>query len=72
MDIIKQYQSISKENDYFVIPSVMLKEFEDVFLDNKSVKELSKALSKKVIVAECTGEGYLKAVLVGDKKWQNH
>ena len=70
-DIIKQYQSIGKENDYFVIPSVMLKEFEDVFLDNKSVKELSKALSKKVIVAECTGEGYLKAVLVGDKKWQN-
>ncbi|MBO5304846.1 MAG: DUF512 domain-containing protein, partial [Clostridia bacterium] len=70
-DIIKQYQSIGKENDYFVIPSVMLKEFEDVFLDNKSVKELSKVLSKKVIVAECTGEGYLKAVLVGDKKWQN-
>lgn len=70
-DIIKQYGGKEYKEDYFMIPAVMLKEFEDVFLDGKNVKELSKSIGKKIIVNRCDGEDYLNKIIYGDKKWQN-
>lgn len=67
-DIIRSYGDRKFEEDYLQIPSVMLKEFGDVFLDDKSVGDLSKALNKKIVVAHSDGEGFLKGILRGDRK----
>ena len=67
-DIIKQYGEKKFDEDYLIIPSVMLKEFESVFLDGVSVKELSKVLKKKISVCNTTGESFLETVLYGRRK----
>lgn len=67
-DIIRSYGDRKFDEDYLQIPSVMLREFGDVFLDDKSVGELSKALNKKIVVAHSDGEGFLKGILRGDRK----
>lgn len=68
-DIIRCYGEKKFEEDYLMLPSVMLKEFGDVFLDDVSVSELSKKINKKIVVSHPDGEGFLKAVLRGEKKW---
>ena len=50
-----------------IIPAAMLKEFEDVFLDGVSVRTLKKKLNKKITVSPVTGEGFLDAIINGDK-----
>ncbi len=61
-DIINNYKDTKFNENYLMIPSVMLREFQTVFLDNMSVKELSKALKKKIIVTSPTGSGFLGGV----------
>jgi putative radical SAM enzyme (TIGR03279 family) len=65
-DIIKSYGTNNFEEDYLIIPSVMLKEFETVFLDNKSVDDLSVALKKKIIVSRTSGDDLVNAILDGE------
>ncbi|NCA92724.1 DUF512 domain-containing protein [bacterium] len=65
-DIINSYKNTKFTEKYIMIPSVMLREFQTVFLDNKSVKELSKQLRKKIIVTSPTGSSFL-AGLTGRK-----
>ena len=67
-DIINQYGGKLTE-DCIVIPSVMLKEFGDVFLDDTSIEDFRKKMNKKVIVSSTTGEGFVRAILHGDSKW---
>lgn len=67
-DIIRCYGDKKFQEDYIMIPSVMLKEFGNVFLDDVSVEELEKKLNKKIVVSRPDGEGFLKSVLRGDKK----
>lgn len=64
-DIVNNYGNIEFEEDYLMIPSVMLKEFGDVFLDNTSVKDLSERLSAKIVVNHPDGESFLNTVLYG-------
>lgn len=64
-DIIRSYGDKKFEEDYIQIPSIMLKEFGDVFLDDMSVEQLSKALNKKIVVAHPDGEGFLRGLLRG-------
>ena len=64
-DIIKQYGGKDFKEDFLMIPSVMLKEFENVFLDGISLKSLEKTLKKKVLVAKCTGDDFVRVVLTG-------
>jgi putative radical SAM enzyme (TIGR03279 family) len=64
-DIIKQYGGKKFEEDFLMIPNVMLKEFETVFLDDISVKQLSRKLRKKIKITRCTGESYLNTVIRG-------
>lgn len=71
VDILRQYGAKGFDEDYIVMPSVMLKEFGDVFLDDVSVSELSKKLNKKIVVSHTDGESFVKAILRGEKKWQN-
>ncbi|MGN1043022.1 MAG: DUF512 domain-containing protein [Christensenellales bacterium] len=67
-DIIRCYGDRVFDEDYVMLPSVMLKEFGDVFLDDVSVAELSKKLGKKIVVSHPDGEGFLQGILHGDKK----
>ncbi|MFA6867554.1 MAG: DUF512 domain-containing protein, partial [Clostridia bacterium] len=67
-DIIAQYSGTKFDEKYLMLPSVMLKEFHNVFLDNKSVEELSKELNKTIVVSTPSGEGFLKALIRGKLK----
>ncbi|NLL56165.1 MAG: DUF512 domain-containing protein [Clostridiales bacterium] len=65
-DIIKSYGDNKFDEDYLIVPSVMLKEFETVFLDNKSIDDLSKALNREIVVCEPNGDELLYAIIDGD------
>ncbi len=64
-DIINNYGNHIFGEEYLMIPSVMLKEFGDVFLDDMSVKDLAERLSAKIVISHPDGEGFLNAVLYG-------
>lgn len=64
-DILKQYGEKKTDDDFYMIPAVMLKEFENVFLDGITLHHLEKELKKKVLVAKCTGDDFVKVVLTG-------
>ena len=64
-DILNQYGGKKYEEDFFMIPSVMMKEFENVFLDGTDLKTLQKKMGKKILVAKCTGDDFLQVVLSG-------
>ncbi len=66
-DIIKQYGNLDSDAQYFIIPSVMLKEFGNQFLDNMTVEELSEKLHKKILVSQASGDGFVRAVVRGIK-----
>ena len=66
-DIIKQYADKETDDKYYLIPSVMLKEFGDQFLDNVTVKELSEKMNKKIVVTGAGGDGFVRGVLYGGK-----
>lgn len=57
-DIIEQTKGKIKHKNV-IIPSTMLKEFEDVFLDGISVKELEKELGVKILISD-GGESFIK------------
>ncbi len=58
-DVLNALKAHSGEYDEVVIPSNMLKEFEDVFLDGMSLSELKKKLKfKNIRVNYNGGEGY--------------
>lgn len=63
-DIIKQYKGKTND-DFYIIPSVMLKEFEPIFLDNKTVKDLQKELGKRIVVSHCNGQSFVDTVVKG-------
>lgn len=58
-DIVKQ---VKKGYDKYVVPKNMLKEFNDVFLDGYSVKDLEKALCGKIDVAKENGGDLLDII----------
>ncbi len=60
-DIIKQMQGIKR--DAFFIPSTMLKEFSDVFLDNVSLSELQEKLNAKFVVASELGDDLVEKII---------
>ena len=45
------------------LPSVMLRAQGDLFLDGKSLDDVSSALGVEIFVEECTGAGFLRALL---------
>ena len=66
-DIIEQYGDMVTKDKYYIIPSVMLKEFGNQFLDNMTVEELSEKLNKKIVVIPAGGDGFVRGVLYGGK-----
>jgi NifB/MoaA-like Fe-S oxidoreductase len=61
-DIIKQLSHL-RGKEPIVLTNCMLKQDEDIFLDDVSLKELSKALKRKVIVVGSDGFSAAKAIL---------
>lgn len=57
-DIIKQFKDAP---EYTIIPSNMLREFTDTFLDGITVSELEKALGTNIVVSH-GGEDYVKII----------
>ncbi len=64
-DILRQLEGAPLA-DELIIPSVMLKEFETVFLDGMSLKELSTKLKRKIIVSAVTGDCFLDTITYGE------
>ena len=56
-DIISQLRGVDLP-ETLLVPSVMLKEFEDVFLDGVTIEELQKELGRKVVVVPSDGESF--------------
>ncbi len=57
-DIIKQ---VSDMPDYTIIPSTMLREFTDTFLDGYTVSDLERAIDTKIVVSN-GGESFVKII----------
>ena len=66
-DIISQVKKFDKEYDILVMSDIVLKQFEDVFLDNMTLKEFSKIINKKIHLTDGTGESFFDALSGGNK-----
>lgn len=64
-DIIKAIDGKNIE-DVVVIPNVMLREFEEVFLDDMTVEALSKKLNRKIIVSGSDGSSFVNTLIFGE------
>ena len=61
-DIISQVKDKLDGIDYVMIPRTMLREFETVMLDGTSIEDLSKGLSRPILITEPTGSGIIEEV----------
>jgi len=60
-DIAAQVNDL--QGDYFLIPKVMLKADDEVFLDDRSVSWLEKRINGKALVVENNGKAFIEGVL---------
>lgn len=68
-DIIKQMETSLDEHD-LVIPDVMLRSQEEVFLDDYTLDEVSDALRRKIRVTKVKGQAFLDQI-IGREPCQN-
>jgi len=61
-DIVSAF-SVPPANDFLVLPSVMLKEFTNTFLDGKTGKELARKLKKRIVVSGNTGAAFADSLI---------
>lgn len=64
-DMARQLKG-TKVNGTVLLPRVMMRETQDVFLDGMTLKEFSKAIGCKVEVVDCDGFAFVSAVCKGD------
>lgn len=66
-DIINTIEKLKESKfdlgDYIVIPEVMLKEDEDIFLDDTTLEDLQKKIDKNVVVSDTTAKGFIDAII---------
>lgn len=70
-DIIEQTKGINL-GDYVLVPQNMLRGGEEIFLDDITVKELEKALNRKIIICDYTGEDLIKLINKHCKEQNNY
>lgn len=68
-DILKSLMGRTKA-DCLLVPDVTLKDGQDMFLDNITIRDMEENLSMKVMPVESTPEGLLKGITDG-YKWEN-
>ena len=66
-DIISTLNNL-KENgvnlgDYIILPEVMLKDDEDIFLDDTTLEQVQKSIDTNIVVSDGTGEGFVDAII---------
>ena len=61
-DIINQVKG-KDLGEYIVIPEVMLKEDEDIFLDDTKLVEVADALNTNIVVSSGSARGFIEAVI---------
>lgn len=61
-DLVSQLEGQELGSVLF-IPSVMLRSEGDMFLDSMTVKEAEKRLGVRIIATECTGRGFISAIM---------
>ncbi len=65
-DILKGISGVT-DYDYLVLPDVCLKQDEDVFLDDITLKEFQKMVNKPVIVTDGSGQSFVDAFTFGER-----
>ena len=66
-DIISTLNNL-KENgenlgDYIILPEVMLKDDEDIFLDDTTLEQVQKSIDTNIVVSDGTGEGFVDEII---------
>lgn len=64
-DMVEQLKG-QKLNKTVLLPRVMMKETQEVFLDGMTLKEFSKAIRRSVKIVDCDGFSLVKAICKGD------
>lgn len=66
-DIINTISTLKNENfdfgDYLVIPEVMLKDDEDIFLDDTTLEALQDKIGINIVVSDTSAKGFIKAIV---------
>ena len=65
-DILKNAIKVIDNYDALILPDVCLKQDEDVFLDDITLKEFRKSLNKKIIITLGTGQSFVDALSGGN------
>ncbi len=65
-DIIKGVKDFKEDFDYLVLSDVCLKQGEDVFLDDITLMEFRKAINKKIVITNGSGQSFFDALSNGD------
>lgn len=65
-DIISGVKEYKEDFDYLVLSDVCLKQGEDLFLDDVSLTEFKKAINKKIIITNGSGQSFFDALTGGD------
>lgn len=65
---VNQEKTNGLDIGYIVIPSVMLKEDKDIFLDDVTLEDLYTKTGEKIVVSDGSAKGFLDAVLLKNSK----
>ncbi|HAK87941.1 MAG: hypothetical protein A2077_05845 [Nitrospirae bacterium GWC2_46_6] len=62
-DVMKSLSGMTKKNDILLIPDVVMREGDNIFLDDVSVKDIEDILEVRAIVIESTPKGIVEAIV---------
>jgi putative radical SAM enzyme (TIGR03279 family) len=62
-DVMKSLSGMTKKNDILLIPDVVMREGDNIFLDDVSLKDIEDILEVKAIVIESTPKGIIGAIV---------
>lgn len=61
-DVMKSLSGMTKKNDILLIPDVVMREGDNIFLDDVSLKDIEDILEVTVVVIESTPKGIVEAI----------
>lgn len=62
-DVIKSLSEVIKKDDILIIPDVVMKEEDEVFLDDVSRQDIEDVLGVKAVIVESTPKGIVDAIM---------
>ncbi len=67
-DILRTINELKQNSvdigEYVMFPKIMLKEDEDIFLDDMLLEELQEKINTKIVVTDGTGSGFINGILL--------